>query len=34
VGKNIGSPVSLDYFDAAPFPFNGVIHDVHVVYKP
>ena len=33
VGRNLGSPVSLAYFDAAPFPFNGTIDDVHVVYK-
>ncbi|MDM4764776.1 arylsulfatase [Pelomonas sp. SE-A7] len=33
VGRNLGSPVSLDYFDAAPFAFNGTITDVHVVYK-
>lgn len=33
VGQNLGSPVSLDYFDRAPFAFNGKIHDVHVLYK-
>lgn len=32
VGANAGSAVSLDYFGAAPFAFQGVIHDVHVVY--
>ena len=25
VGKDLGSPVSLDYFDRAPFRFNGKI---------
>lgn len=34
VGKDLGSPVVLDYFDRAPFPFNGVIHDVQVSYPP
>jgi arylsulfatase len=33
VGCDLGSPVSLDYFDRAPFRFNGRIHDVHVVYR-
>ena len=32
VGKDPGSPVVLDYFDRAPFPFNGVIHDLQVSY--
>ena len=32
VGRNLGSPVSLEYFDAAPFTFDGEIDDVHVVY--
>ena len=32
VGTNIGSPVSLDYYDRAPFTFNGVIDQVHVKY--
>jgi len=27
-----GSPVSLDYFDKAPFKFNGTIEQVHVRY--
>ncbi|CAE6851610.1 hypothetical protein R75461_07501 [Paraburkholderia nemoris] len=34
VGANPGSSVSLDYFDRAPFKFNGRIADVHVVYLP
>ena len=25
VGVDLGSPVSLDYFDRRPFPFNGRI---------
>ena len=33
VGKNLGAPVSLDYFDKAPFAFNGKIYDVHVQYQ-
>jgi arylsulfatase len=32
VGKDLGSPVVLDYFDRAPFPFNGVIRDLQVSY--
>lgn len=34
VALDLGSPVSLDYFDRAPFKFNGKIHDVHVAYRP
>ncbi|MGO4391312.1 arylsulfatase [Variovorax sp. M-6] len=34
VGINLGSPVSLDYCDRAPFGFNGRIDDVHIVYIP
>ncbi len=33
VGKNLGAPVSLDYFDRAPFAYNGKIYDVHVQYQ-
>jgi len=32
VGINIGSPVSVDYYDQAPFKFNGTIDQVHVKY--
>ena len=32
VGTNLGSPVSLDYFDHAPFRFNGDITQLHVKY--
>ncbi|MDM0113690.1 arylsulfatase [Variovorax sp. J22R133] len=34
VGISLGSPVSLDYYDRAPFRFNGQIDDVHIVYTP
>jgi len=29
---DLGSPVALDYFDKAPFKFNGKIDQVHVQY--
>jgi arylsulfatase A-like enzyme len=32
IGQALGSPVSLDYRDKAPFKFNGTIHQVHVKY--
>jgi len=32
IGTDLGSPVSVDYYDEAPFPFNGTIHEVHVKY--
>jgi len=32
IGINLGSPVSLAYFDRAPFQFNGKIDMVHVQY--
>jgi arylsulfatase len=31
-GQALGSPVSMDYYDRAPFPFNGTIERVHVAY--
>ena len=34
VGTDLGSPVSLDYFDTAPFAFNGRINEVKVKYLP
>nr|WP_324731215.1 arylsulfatase [Pseudomonas sp. IT1137] len=34
VAKDLGSPVSLDYFERAPFAFNGKVNDVHVAYTP
>jgi arylsulfatase len=33
IGRALGSPVSLDYRDKAPFPFNGTIDRVHVAYQ-
>ncbi len=30
IGVDLGSPVSLDYFDRRPFPFNGQIGAVSV----
>jgi arylsulfatase len=32
IGTCLGSPVSMDYYDRAPFPFNGRIGRVHVAY--
>jgi len=32
IGIALGSPVSLDYYDKAPFRFNGTIEQVHVTY--
>jgi arylsulfatase A-like enzyme len=32
IGTDLGSPVSLDYFDKAPFKFNGKIEKVNVKY--
>jgi hypothetical protein len=32
LGGQIGSPVSLDYYDKVPFKFNGTIEQVHVEY--
>jgi arylsulfatase len=32
IGTCLGSPVSRDYYDKAPFPFNGTIDRVHVKY--
>ena len=32
IGQALGSPVSLDYRDKAPFAFNGTIHQVEVKY--
>jgi hypothetical protein len=33
VGKDLGSPVSFDYFDRRPFAFNGRIGAVSVDLK-
>jgi arylsulfatase A-like enzyme len=32
IGTDLGSPVSLDYYDQAPFKFNGEIEKVHIGY--
>jgi arylsulfatase len=32
IGTDLGSPVSVDYYDKAPFKFNGKITRVHVKY--
>jgi arylsulfatase len=33
VGRALGSPVSLDYRDRAPFAFTGTIHRMRVAYR-
>ena len=32
LGSDLGSPVSLDYFDQAPFAFNGTIGTTKIAY--
>ena len=32
VGKDLGSPVALDYYDRAPFRFNGKIEKINIRY--
>ena len=32
IGVCLGGRVSLDYYDRAPFPFNGTIDNVNVRY--
>ena len=32
IGIALGSPVSLDYYDKAPFKFNGTIDEMRVEY--
>jgi len=32
VGKDLGSPVALDYYDRAPFKFNGKIEKIYISY--
>jgi len=32
VGKDLGSPVALDYFDRAPFAFTGTIEKIDIKY--
>ena len=31
-GIDLGSPVGLEYYDQAPFKFNGTIEHAHVEY--
>jgi arylsulfatase len=31
-GTDLGSPVSVEYYDEAPFKFNGTIEQAHVQY--
>jgi arylsulfatase len=33
-GIDLGSPVGLEYYDQAPFAFNGTIEQVRVEYTP
>jgi arylsulfatase len=33
VGIDLGSPVSLNYYDRRPFEFDGKIETVHIVLK-
>jgi arylsulfatase len=32
VGKDLGSPVSLDYYAKAPFEFSGIINKINIQY--
>jgi len=32
IGRDMGSPVALDYRDRTPFPFNGTINTVRISY--
>ena len=32
IGRDLDSPVSLDYFDKAPFAFNGTIGATKITY--
>ena len=34
IGTDLGSPVSLDYAERAPFAFDGTIHQVHINIRP
>ena len=31
-GVDLGSPVGLEYYDQAPFKFDGTIEQAHVAY--
>ena len=32
IGMDLGSPVSLDYHERAPFKFNGKIEKINIKY--
>jgi arylsulfatase len=32
IGMDLGSPVSLDYYERAPFKFNGLIEKINIKY--
>ncbi len=32
LGADLDSPVSLDYYDLAPFRFNGTLGETRIVY--
>ena len=32
IGTDLDSPVSLDYYEEAPFSFNGIIGQTHIIY--
>jgi hypothetical protein len=32
VGKDLGSPVAMDYLDRAPFEFGGKIEKINIRY--
>ena len=32
VGKDLGSPVAMDYLDRAPFEFSGTLEKIHISY--
>ena len=34
IGIDLGSPVAIEYYDKAPFKFNGKIEQAHVKYLP
>ncbi|WP_271407951.1 arylsulfatase [Pseudomonas sp. Q1-7] len=34
VAEDLGSPVALDYFERAPFAFDGTVRDLHIRYIP
>ncbi|MCY1219220.1 hypothetical protein D9M72_311860 [compost metagenome] len=34
VAVDLGSPVTLDYFERAPFALNGKVNQVRIAYTP